>query len=62
MAMIRTTDGRALCALVIIDEYTRECLCIHMARRTRSQDVLDELYDLFISQGTPEHIRSDNAP
>ena len=34
---------------------------LYVARRIRSQDVLDQLYDLFISRGTPEHIRSDNA-
>jgi transposase InsO family protein len=62
MAMTRTADGRALRILVIIDEYTRECLSIYVARRIRSQDVLDQLYELFISRGTPEHIRSDNAP
>ena len=54
-------DGRALRILIIIDEYTRECLSIYVARRIKHQDVLDQLYDLFISRGTPEHIRSDNA-
>jgi putative transposase len=32
-----------------------------VARRLRSQDVLDQLYDLFLTQGTPEYIRSDNG-
>ena len=62
IAMTRTADGRALRILIIIDEYTRECLSIYVARRIKHQDVLDQLYDLFISRGTPEHIRSDNAP
>ena len=62
IVMIRTTDGRAVRILVIIDEYTRECLSLTAARRIRSQDVLDQLYDLFISRGTPDHIRSDNGP
>lgn len=61
IVMIRTTDGRALRILVIIDEYTRECLCLHVARRIRHQDVWDQLYELFISRGTPEYIRSDNG-
>ena len=61
-AMIRTTDGRPIRILVIIDEYTRECLSLLVARRVRSQDVLDQLYDLFINRGTPEYIRSDNGP
>jgi transposase InsO family protein len=62
MALIRTTDGRALRILVIIDEYTRECLSMHVARSIKHQDVLDQLYELFLRKGTPEHIRSDNAP
>jgi putative transposase len=62
MAMIRTTDSRPIRILAIIDEYTRECLSLYVARRIRHQDVLDNLYDLFISRGIPEYIRSDNAP
>ena len=61
MAMIRTTDGRALRILVIIDEYTRECLSMHVARSIKHQDVLDQLYELFLYRGIPEHIRSDNV-
>jgi putative transposase len=62
MAMIRTTDGRALRILVIIDEYTREYLSMHVARSIKHQDVLDQLYELFLYLGIPEHIRSDNTP
>jgi len=40
---VRTTDGRALRILVIIDEYTRECLSLHVARSIKSQDVLEQL-------------------
>jgi len=60
--MIRTTDGRAVRILVIIDEYTRECLSFTAARSIRSQDVLDQLFELFMSRGTPKYIRSDNGP
>jgi putative transposase len=62
IVMLRTTDGRAVRILVIIDEYSRECLSLAAARAIRSQDVLDQLYDLFISRGTPDYIRSDNGP
>ena len=31
-------------------------------RRITSQDVIDQLYELFIFRGIPEHIRSDNGP
>lgn len=60
--LIRTTEGEPLRILVIIDEFTRECLALHVARRISSQDVLDQLFDLFVSRGTPEFIRSDNGP
>lgn len=60
-AMERTSDGRPLRILAIIDEYTRECLALHVTRRTRSGDVLDALYELFLRKGLPEYIRSDNG-
>ena len=58
----RTHDGRALRLLTVIDEYTRECLAIQVARQMRSEDVLDLLTGLFALRGTPEHLRSDNGP
>src|SRR5438270_13605332 len=48
--------------LNVIDEYTRECLAIDVARRLTSDDVLERLSDLFVRRGVPEHIRSDNGP
>ena len=58
----RTTDGRAFRVLNIIDEFTRESLSGKVNRKINSQDVIDELFDLFIFRGIPEHIRSDNGP
>jgi transposase InsO family protein len=58
----RTDDGRPLKILTVIDEYTRECLAIDVARKIRSQQVLESLAALFIRRGVPEHIRSDNGP
>ena len=57
-----TTNGRALKILNIIDEFTRECLKIKVERRIKSQDVIDQLFYLFLFRGIPEHIRSDNGP
>jgi transposase InsO family protein len=48
--------------LAVIDEFTREYLSLHVARRIRSGDVLDQLYELFLTRGIPEYIRSDNGP
>ena len=47
--------------MVVIDEYTRECLAIHVARRIRSRDAIDVFADLMETRGIPEHIRSDNV-
>ena len=46
----------------MIDEYTRECLAMLVNRRITSQDVIEQLYDLFLIRGVPEYIRSDNGP
>ena len=48
--------------LNVVDEFTRECLSIRVARRLNSNSVIDVLSDLFISRGVPGHIRSDNGP
>ena len=57
----RMANGRAFKILNIIDEYTRECLAILIARKIKNQDVIDLLFHLFIFRGIPEHIRSDNG-
>ena len=57
-----THDGRSLRLLVLIDEYTRECLAIRVARRLRSHEVIETLADVMLWRGIPEHIRSDNGP
>lgn len=57
----RTHDGRAFRMLTVLDEYTRECLAIKVARRLNSNDVLDVLAELFFRKGIPCHIRSDNG-
>ena len=60
----RTERGGKLRILVIIDEYTRECLAILVARKIKTQDVIDLLSHLFIFRfrGIPEYLRSDNGP
>jgi len=60
--MDRTHDGRAFRMLCVIDEFTRECLAIRVARRLNSRIVLEVLADLFLTHGPPDHIRSDNGP
>ena len=58
----RTREGRPLKLLTVVDEYTRECLTIEVARKQTSRDVLRTLAKLMLKYGVPEHIRSDNGP
>lgn len=58
----RTTSGRSLKWLSIVDEYTRECLALVVARSITAEDVLDVVAELFVVRGVPEHLRSDNGP
>jgi putative transposase len=58
----RTTDGRSFRMLTLMDEHTRECLAIDVARKLKSEDVLERLSDLFVRRGVPKYIRSDNGP
>ncbi len=57
----RTHDGLPLRLLVIVDEYTRECLSIDVERRLTSDDVLERLAWLMATRGVPAYIRSDNG-
>jgi putative transposase len=57
-----TADGRRFRMLTVIDEFTRACLAIVVARRLRSDDVLHCLTDLMSQHGPPENLRSDNGP
>ncbi|GGN63341.1 hypothetical protein GCM10011349_47800 [Novosphingobium indicum] len=47
--------------LCVVDDYTRECLAIHVQRKLKSDDVLAVLTELFQRHGPPDHIRSDNV-
>lgn len=58
----RTYNGVKFRILNVIDEYTRECLAIKVARRLTSHNVVEVLTDLFLQRGVPVHIRSDNGP
>ena len=57
----RTHDGRGFRILNIIDEYSRECLCVKVGRSLVADDVLEALTGLFCRYGIPEYIRSDNG-
>lgn len=57
----RTHNGVPFRILNVIDEYTRECLAVRVARSLTHRDVLAVLANLFVHNGVPVHIRSDNG-
>lgn len=57
----RLASGTALKLLCVLDEHTRECLAIEVARWIRSQDVVLTLSRLMKLYGKPQFIRSDNG-
>ena len=57
----RDERGRPLKWLSIVDEFTRECLALEVARSIRAEDVIEVLRELFLIRGVPKHIRSDNG-
>jgi transposase InsO family protein len=57
----RTHNGVPYRILNVIDEYTRECLAVKVARRLTHREVLEVLTNLFLERGVPVHIRSDNG-
>ena len=58
----RTSNGRSLKWLSLIDEYTRECLALEVGRTMTATDAVDVLIELVQARGVPGHIRSDNGP
>ncbi|MCH7949432.1 MAG: IS3 family transposase [Candidatus Dadabacteria bacterium] len=57
----RLHNGKRIRMLTVIDEYTRKCLAIRVGFSLKSDDVLDTLSTLFITEGVPGYIRSDNG-
>ena len=58
----QTHDGRRIRLMTLIDEFTRKCLAIRVARRINAIGVIETLADAMFLNGIPAHIRSDNGP
>ena len=57
----KLSSGRSYKMLTVLDEYTREALCVYVKAKMGSADVLEALYPLILKHGKPEYIRSDNG-
>jgi transposase InsO family protein len=55
-------NGKPYKMLTVIDEYTREALCVAVKPRMGNAEILEALYPLFLQRGKPQFIRSDNGP
>lgn len=55
--MDQTEDARTLKMMPVVDEYTRECLCIEVKRSITAEDVVSTLASLFRERGGPAFIR-----
>ena len=58
----RTERGGKLRILVVIDEYTRECLAIKVEPSIPAAVVVEVLEWLFLTRGVPKYLCSDNGP
>jgi putative transposase len=57
----RLANGKKIRMLTVIDEFTRKCLVIKVAASLKADDVIAVLTDLFVAEGLPDFIRSDNG-
>jgi putative transposase len=58
----QTEAGSKLRMLTLLDEYTRQCLAVHVAWSIRAVDVITVVEAAMERYGRPRHIRSDNGP
>lgn len=57
----RTAEGRPLKCLSLVDEYTRECLLLHLAGSLTGAEVRKQLARVVAWRGAPTRLRSDNG-
>ena len=57
----RFADGRWFRILTVVDQYTRECLCIHADRPQTGEKVVEQMQLLSALRGKPESITTDNG-
>ena len=57
----RLQNGRKIRMLTVLDEFTRKCLKIEVRNKLNATNVLEVLAQLFLKEGIPDFIRSDNG-
>lgn len=54
-------NGKKIRMLMILDGFIRKCLRIEVNYSLKSNDLIEILSELFVTEGGPEYIRSDNG-
>ena len=57
----KLSNGRSYKMLTVLDEFTRQALCVEVQDKMNSDDVLRVIHRLLMKYGKPECIRSDNG-
>ena len=57
----KLSNGRSYKMLTVLDEYTRQALCVEVKDKMNSDDVLEVMHRLLLKYGKPEFIRFDNG-
>ena len=57
----KLSNGRSYKMLTVLDEYTRQALCVEVKDKMNSDDVLEVMHRLLLEYGKPEFIRFDNG-
>jgi putative transposase len=56
----RTASGSTIKMLSLVDEHTRECLALRVARRCTAADCQEVVRAVIMARGAPAALRSDN--
>jgi hypothetical protein len=57
---IRASHGQLIWIFCVIDEHTQECLRCLAAHHISAQNVIDELFSLFLQRGIPRYLFAFN--
>jgi len=57
----KLSNGRSYKMPTVLDEYTRQALCVEVKDKMNSDDVLEVMHRLLLEYGKPEFIRFDNG-
>lgn len=55
-------DGRRLCALTVVDAYTRKALAIDIDQGIKKEQVVEAMHRIALIGGVSRAIRVDNGP